>query len=105
MGKGNKERIIPISVRCARLLNKYLLKERKSGSPYVFVTNQADKFTPSSLHKLFVRLGKKAKIDGVHPHKFRHTFALSALRNGLDPLTLQRLLGHTILIMIIITST
>lgn len=99
MGKGNKERIVPISVHSARVLNKYLLKARRSASPYVFVTNQADKFTPSSLHKLFVRLGERAKVEGVHPHRLRHTFALSTLRNGLDPLTLQRLLGHTTLSM------
>lgn len=99
LGKGNKERIVPMSVHTARVLNKYLLKERDSDSPYLFTTTRAEKFTPSSLHKLLARLGAKANVDDVHPHRFRHTFALSILRNGLDPLTLQRLLGHTTLTM------
>ncbi len=99
MGKGNKERIVAMSVQTTRVLNKYLLKERDSDSPYIFVTNRAEKFTPSSLYKMLVRLGEKAQVEDVHPHRFRHTFALASLRNGLDPLTLQRLLGHTTLTM------
>lgn len=95
-GKGNKQRIVPFSIHTGRVLSRWLA--RPSESAYVFPTENGH-LVPRSLHSLIRRLATRAGIEGAHPHRFRHTFAVSYLRNNGDPLTLQRLLGHTSMAM------
>jgi site-specific recombinase XerD len=91
LGKGNKERFLPISSRTASIVFKYTsMAELIKPFP----------FTRTSLAHLIQQIGKRAGIQDAHPHRFRHTFAINYLRNGGDPYTLQEILGHSTLEMV-----
>jgi len=49
----------------------------------------------NGLQQVLQRIGKRAGLEGVGPHKFRRTFAIMALRNGMNVYTLARLMGHS----------
>lgn len=97
-GKGQKDRAAFYSPQTAKAIRRYLSKEH-SGSEYLIESRSKSCLSANSLLQMVTRIGKAAGIENVHPHKFRHTFATSYLRNGGDPLTLQKLLGHTTLTM------
>lgn len=95
-GKGGKDRIVPLSVKSAKVLSKWMSKHQGA---YVFPSEQSERLTPNSLLKILKRLGAKAGVSNVYCHRFRHSFALAFLRNGGSAIVLQKLLGHTSLTM------
>lgn len=101
LGKGSKERSLPFSPRTAQALWRYLSTrpESEPDEP-LFVTYNKREIDPTQLGKSLKTLGKRAGVENVHPHRFRHTFAIQYLRNSGDPYTLQRLLGHSTLEMV-----
>ncbi|RJR10004.1 hypothetical protein C4588_04245 [Candidatus Parcubacteria bacterium] len=94
MGKGNKERYIPVSPRTASALFRIVIRKDDSNHQRLF------DITRLSLTHLLVYIGKKSGVKGVYPHRFRHTFAVYYLRNGGDPYTLQQILGHSTMQMV-----
>jgi integrase/recombinase XerD len=101
MGKGARERSIPFSPRTAQALWRYLTsRPDASTDEHVFVTSLGRPMERRGLADMLESLGLRAGIKGVHPHRFRHTFAIQYLRNGGDPYTLQILLGHSELDMV-----
>lgn len=105
VGKGNKRRTVYFGRRTARALGQFLREQTWQPEQAVFCGNRGteagEALTRSGLLQLIKRLGKVAGIQNVRcsPHTFRHTFAVSFLRNGGNVFTLQYLLGHTSLDM------
>lgn len=105
-GKGNKERLVPFGVTIQKALAKYVNKHRPKPmyplSNSLFLTRDGMPLTPNRVQSIIEQYALKANIQGVRasPHTFRHTFAISYLRNGGDVFTLQRILGHETLDMV-----
>lgn len=121
LGKGEKYRTVYLNARALMSVKNYLA-ERKDGNPYLFPrmadecrdsenmkhtskirenwykvpemvddTRCADKGTVESICR---KLGKRAGIEGVHPHRFRRTCATMALRRGMPIEQVSKMLGH-----------
>lgn len=102
-GKGDKERALPLSARTARAIWSYLIHAGRKGdllTEPLFTTRDAAPMNRGSLLQLLGSLGARAGVADVHPHRFRHTFAINFLRNGGNAYELQMALGHTTLEMV-----
>jgi integrase/recombinase XerD len=103
-GKGDKERIVHFGKRTAKALWQIINAVPAGGTKEclftVGPTTDARPLDRSVLCRLLKRIGERAGVGDVYPHKFRHTFAINYLRNGGDVFTLQALLGHTDLEMV-----
>ncbi len=105
MGKGSKERIVYISDMALYHLNEYLnwrgkeeektLEEMKNEALFVSNRNPHGKILKGSIRSLFTKMGKRAGVDNVHPHRFRRTFATERLSRGMKLEELAKLMGHT----------
>jgi len=104
-GKGGKERIIPIGKGVRRLLWRYISGVRPEpenpSCDAVFLTADGRPLTVHRIRNRMTVYGRRAGLSGVRcsPHTLRHTAAVSFLRNGGDVFSLQRLLGHSTLLM------
>jgi len=101
-GKGDRERYLPASDHTWDLVRGLLRKRpsAKADEP-VFLTDDGDRpLTRFSLNQIMERLERRAGVPDTHAHRFRHTFAITYLRNGGDPYTLQKLLGHSSMDMV-----
>jgi site-specific recombinase XerD len=94
------ERIVRFGSGTARALLKYfIVRDMHNGhSDSLWITKEGIALKPYAVETIFRHLSKKAGVN-VHPHLLRHTFATLWLKNGGDSLMLQRLLGHTTLMM------
>ena len=101
IGKGRKVRSIGLGQSSIVALKKYLNRERgvNCGSPYVFLSSHGmdEALSVRMLQQLLEELGRRASVENVHPHRFRHTFAVRQLLAGTSDLVLMRLMGHTTL--------
>ena len=101
MGKGSKERIVPINDYAIESLEDYLnnyrpLLVKNSDTNYLFLNNHGGTLTRQGVFKM---LKKECLIKGItkniSPHTLRHTFATHLLENGADLRIIQELLGHS----------
>lgn len=105
LGKGNKERLIPMGKQVQRCLWHYISRFRPeplvASGNLLFLAQDGKPLTKDRAEKIMARYGKKAGLKGVRcsPHTLRHTAAVKFLRNGGDVFSLQRMLGHASLEM------
>ena len=104
MGKGAKERIVPLGKYVRMVLWSYIDKVRPEpsipGCDKLFVSVSARPITVNTIKLVFSRLAKTSGIDRLHAHLCRHTFAINYLLNGGDIFSLKEILGHTSLEMV-----
>ncbi len=99
LGKGNKERIVPLGEEAVMSLRNYLgdarLKLKPLDKEAVFVNNSGNRISRVGFYKLIQTLAIKAGIEKpISPHTLRHSFATHLLENGADLRAVQELLGH-----------
>lgn len=99
MGKGSRERVVPVNVRALEKVRKYMEEERpgtlkKKQSIYLFVTRSGKPMTRQRFWQTLKAIGKQAGLD-ISPHTIRHCFATHLLEGGADLRSVQKMLGHS----------
>jgi integrase/recombinase XerD len=100
VGKGNKERVVPIGRIAAEALRRYLSRGRPfldaRRRPELFLNARGGALTRAGAFLILRRLAAKAGLDAerVHPHLLRHSFATHLLEGGADLRSVQEMLGH-----------
>jgi site-specific recombinase XerD len=98
-GKGNKQREVGFDPQTKKYLLRYVNTFRpEPANPNikeVFLSFEGTPLTYCALAHLIKRAGESVDIPRLHPHLFRHTFAVKYLMNGGDVMTLKLILGHT----------
>lgn len=102
LGKGSKERIVPISEECKKDIETYMKTTRmelasrnKEGTKVLFLNDHGNKLTTRGLEYILDQIEQKTgSFVGLHPHILRHSFATHLLENGADLRIIQELLGH-----------
>ncbi len=99
MGKGGKERRVPLDVDVAGSIQTYLLAERpETISTRLFIVakgpTRGQPLTTAGLRRIFRYHGEITGITTAHPHSLRHTFGTSLAEAGVDLAVIQALLGH-----------
>jgi len=101
IGKGNKERLVPISAKAIRELNNYFEQTRntqkiqKGFENYVFLNKNGRNITRVMVFTIIKQLAKKIGLNKpISPHTFRHSFATHLVEGGADLRAVQQMLGH-----------
>ena len=98
LGKGSKERIVPVGEPALIALRKYIrAKERPSAKDRnaVFLNKSGSRLTDRSVRRIIDKYIKSCSmIEKISPHSFRHSFATHLLNRGADLRSVQELLGH-----------
>ena len=97
MGKGARQRMVPIGRRTRQALRRILAPrgQVETGDP-LFLATDGGALTAHGVQQVFRRLARRERLSvRCSPHVLRHTFARSFLRNGGDVFSLQRILGHS----------
>lgn len=102
-GKGNKERIIPLTFYAKEWMEKYLYQSRQilsnrksSEQKYVFLSNNGKRLTRAAIWQSIKKYVNAAGITKtVSPHTFRHSFATHLVDGGANLIEIQKLLGHS----------
>ena len=101
IGKGDKERIVPLGDVALLFLNKYIDSargkiEKEKKTDYLFLNMRGGRLSRQGLWKILKKYALRSGIEkNLYPHIFRHSFATHLLQRGADLRTVQKLLGHS----------
>ncbi|OQA91579.1 MAG: Tyrosine recombinase XerD [Elusimicrobia bacterium ADurb.Bin231] len=96
IGKGSKERIVPMGSKAIEAIKKYMATERKGINEYLFISRLSKKLSRVSIWNIIKKYAKLAGINKrITPHTLRHSFASHILERGADLRTIQEMLGHS----------
>ncbi len=101
MGKGSKERIVPLGDYAIRYIELYLKEHReklikRELNDYLFLNNHGNKMTRQGFFKILKGIAKEKNIKTeFSPHTLRHSFATHLLNGGADLRSIQEMLGHS----------
>ncbi|OOH90622.1 tyrosine recombinase XerC [Pasteurellaceae bacterium 15-036681] len=98
LGKGNKERIVPIGSKAVEAINNWLAvrAEFKPQDNALFLNQRGGRLSHRSIQLAMKKWGQKQHLDThLHPHKLRHSFATHMLEASADLRAVQELLGHS----------
>ncbi|HUJ40170.1 MAG TPA: site-specific tyrosine recombinase XerD [Candidatus Acidoferrales bacterium] len=100
IGKGNKERLVPLGRAALQTLRRYLANARPEllrgpGSPLLFLNHHGGRISRVGFWKILKTYGRRAGLPPkLSPHKLRHSFATHLLERGADLRSVQAMLGH-----------
>jgi integrase/recombinase XerD len=100
LGKGQKERLLPLPDEIVEVLGNYLRLERPlTNSPALFVSlkgrRRGQPMSAAGLRSLFRHHRARSRVLQANPHRLRHTFGADMVRNGISLPALQHLMGHS----------
>ena len=102
IGKGSKQRIVPIGSSAINWVTEYLqkvrplLQKRMKSENVIFLNSKGSKLSRMAIWKIVKKYCELAEIKKeVHPHTFRHSFATHLLEGGADLRAVQEMLGHS----------
>ncbi|MBF0521649.1 MAG: site-specific tyrosine recombinase XerD [Candidatus Omnitrophica bacterium] len=101
VGKGRKERLVPMGRRAKEAVSKYCESVRKKQAkdnfiPFLFLSRLGKKISRQSIWKIVKLYAQKAKVKReIKPHTLRHSFATHLLEHGADLRSVQEMLGHS----------
>ena len=103
--KGNKEGVAFLSTIAVLAIKKYISERGNFNNPYLWIIdgimyrcykkeNLGGKIETNGCSRILKQIATRAKVENVHPHRFRRTFATMALKKGMDVEEIQQVLGH-----------
>ena len=100
LGKGQKQRVVPISTLTRKEITKYIKYHRQGlcseESPYLFPASNGERISATSVRQYMRRLCTRMGFDDIklYPHLFRHTFATQSIAKGANVFAVKEIMGH-----------
>jgi integrase len=98
-GKGLKDRVIPLTIQCMEALQTWQQNGWERANDFLFTHHGKRYFEGQFVCSVIRGIGRRLDIQGLTPHRFRHTFAVALLNYGIRESALQKLMGHKTLNM------
>ena len=94
------ERVVRVGEQALAALAHYIDEHRGHEPGSLFLSDEGNPMSRNSVRVMLARLGKRARVRKVHPHRFRHTFATWAIEHEAREIDVQYLLGHSTPVMV-----